>query len=177
MNPLKLRSSVQERYASLIRPGLPVRFAVESFPGETFEGKVAFVSPAVDQATRTFPVEVLVDNSGRRLKPGFFAKGVIQTRVDDNVLGVPEVAISTLAGVSTVYIIDGGKVRQQIVTLGSRDGKVVEIVDGLNGNEVLASSNLNMLATGVTVEVAEAGRGAPGRERSPEVPQDQGARP
>jgi RND family efflux transporter MFP subunit len=176
MTPLKLRSSVQERYASLIRPGLPVKFAVESFPGESFEGKVAYVSPAVDQATRTFPVEVLVNNSDRKLKPGFFAKGVIHTRIDENVLAVPEEAISTLAGVSTVYIIENGKVRQQIVALGSRDIKTIEIVSGLKGDEVLASSNLNQLATGVTVEVADAGRIEPGRERSA-GPQDQGARP
>ncbi len=40
-----------------------------------FTGKVAFVSPSLDQTMRTFTVEALVDNTDRRLKPGFFAKG------------------------------------------------------------------------------------------------------
>jgi hypothetical protein len=62
-------------------------------------------------------------------------------------------AVSTLAGVSTVYIIDGNKARQQVVALGTRQGKLWEITEGLKGDEVLASSNLNQLATGTTVRV------------------------
>ncbi len=119
----------------LIRPGLAVKFQVESFPGETFTGKVGFVSPAVDQATRTFTVEVLVENLQRRLKPGFFAKGAIDTILDQNVMAVPEDAVSVLAGVSTVYVIEAGKVRQQIVGIGARQGNLLEITSGLKGDE------------------------------------------
>ena len=56
MNPLKLKTAIQERYAGLIKPGQAVEFMVEAFPTRTFAGKVAYVSPAVDQATRTFTV-------------------------------------------------------------------------------------------------------------------------
>ena len=85
---------------------------------------MAYVSPAVDQATRTFPVEVLVENADRTLKPGFFAKGTVLTHVDDEVLAAPDDAVSTMAGVSTVYVIEDGKARQQQVTLGARQDKV-----------------------------------------------------
>ncbi len=152
VSPLKLKTAIQERYAALIVPNLQAIFNVESFPNATFAGKVAFISPAVDQTTRTFPVEIIVDNKDRRLKPGFFAKGSIHTRQDENVLAVPEEAISTLAGVSTVYVIENNKARQQIVTLGAHEGKLVEIVTGLAGSEVLATTNLSLLATGVSVE-------------------------
>lgn len=157
MNPLKLKTSVQERHAAVIKPDQPVDFAVEAFPGKTFSGKIAYVSPAVDQTTRTFVVEAMVDNAARLLKPGFFAKGAVQTRIDDDVLAVPEEAISTLAGVSTVYVLDGGKARQQQVTLGERQGDVVEVIAGLKGDETLASTNLSQLATGTSVRT---GRGA-----------------
>lgn len=164
MNPLKLKTAIQERYAELMRAGLPAYFRVESMPDVQFDGKVAYISPAVDQTTRTFTVEILVDNRERRLKPGFFTKGVIYTKLDEKVLAVPEQTISTLAGVSTVYIIDEkNTVKQQIVSLGARDGKLVEIVAGLQGTEVLAASNLNQLATGMQVEIGSAkGAGAPG---------------
>ena len=152
IQPLKLRTAAQERHAALIRPGLVVHFRAEPYPEATFEGRIAFVSPAVEQGTRTFSIEALVDNSDRRLKPGFFAKGVIFTREDSDVLAVPQDAISTLAGVSTVFIIDQGKARQQIVTLGAEKDQLVEIVEGLKGNEVLAISNLSQLATGAPVE-------------------------
>jgi RND family efflux transporter MFP subunit len=156
MTPLKLKTAIQERYAGLIRPGQTVQFFVEAFPDRQFAGKIAYVSPAVDQATRTFAVEALVDNSDRVLKPGFFAKGVVQTRLDTDVLAAPDATISTLAGVSTVYVIENGKARQQQVTLGTRQKDVVEITSGLKGDEVLATSNLNQLATGISVREGRA---------------------
>jgi membrane fusion protein, multidrug efflux system len=157
MSPLKLRTSIQEKFAGMIQQGQEVKFAVEAFPDRTFNGKLAYVSPAVDQTTRTFAIESLVDNSDRVLKPGFFAKGTIALRVDDNVMVVPDDTVSTLAGVSTVYVIEDGKARQQIVTLGSHEGKTWEIVEGLKGGEVLAASQLNQLATGMSVNTGEGG--------------------
>ena len=156
MNPLKLRTAIQEKNAGVITVGQSVDFVVEAFLTRTFHGKVAFVSPAVDQATRTFPVEVLVDNPDRVLKPGFFAKGTVLTRRDEKVVAAPDDAVSTMAGVSTVYVIEDGKARQQVVTLGTHQDNVIEIVEGLKGNEVLATSNVNQLATGTRVRTGGA---------------------
>ncbi|PYV08508.1 MAG: hypothetical protein DMG07_25645 [Acidobacteria bacterium] len=86
---------------------------------------------------------------------------MILTARDVNALAVPEEAISTLAGVSTVYVIEAGKVRPQVVTLGARQDKLVEVAEGLKGDEVLAASNLSQLAAGVAVETTRAARGAP----------------
>jgi RND family efflux transporter MFP subunit len=155
MDPLKLRTGVQEKYAGAVKPGQAARFSVEAFPGRVFEGKVAFVSPAVDQALRTFTVEVVVDNSQRLLKPGFFAKGALDIRRDERVLAVSDAAVSTMAGVASVYVIDGNKARQQRVILGSHEGRVWEVVEGLEGTEKLAASNLNQLATGTAVRIDE----------------------
>jgi membrane fusion protein (multidrug efflux system) len=161
VDPLKLRTGVQERYAGIIQPGQPVEFRVESFGDTVFHGKVAHVSPSLDPTMRTFAVEAIVDNKDRRLKPGFFAKGVILTRRDEGVMAVPDRAVSTLAGVSSVYIVNDGKITQQAVTLGVRQGDLWEILDGLKGNETLAASRLNELATGVSVDIEE---GSPGSE-------------
>src|SRR5207244_288012 len=99
----------------------------------------------------------------RVLKPGFFAKGTVLTRTDESVLAAPDDAVSTMAGVSTVYVIEDGKARQQLVTLGVRQNKVVEIVDGLKGDEILATSNVNQLATGTSVRTGAAGEDGGGR--------------
>jgi membrane fusion protein (multidrug efflux system) len=130
---------------------MPVEFTVESYPNETFHGRIASVSPAVDQATRTFAVEAELPNRDHRLKPGFFTKGGILTHMDDHVIAAPDDAVSTLAGVSTVFIIDNAKVRPQNVTLGVHQGNLIEILDGLTGSETLAASNLSQLAAGVAV--------------------------
>jgi RND family efflux transporter MFP subunit len=167
MNPLKVKTAIQERYSSVVRPGLTAEFSVESFPGEKFRGSVAYVSPSVDQTLRSFPVEVVVDNSNGKLKPGFFAKGVIFTRRDENVMAVSDDAVSTLAGVSNVYVIENGKVRQQMVTLGTHVGNLYELLSGLKGTEVLAASNLTLLATGVSVKAIDSN--PPSSESAPPV--------
>jgi RND family efflux transporter MFP subunit len=162
IDPLKLRTGVQERHAGVIEPGLAVEFRVESFGDAVFHGKIAHVSPALDQTMRTFTVEAIVDNKDRRLKPGFFAKGVILTRKDDAVMAVPDSAVSTFAGVSSVYVIKEGKITQQNVELGIRQGNLWEILGGLKGDETLATSRLNELATGVRVEADNSAPGSGG---------------
>jgi RND family efflux transporter MFP subunit len=151
VNPLKLRTGVQEKHAGIIEPGQPVQFRVESFGDAVFTGKVAYVSPSLDPTMRTFTVEALVDNTDRKLKPGFFAKGVILTKRDDQVMAVPDAAVSTLAGVSSVYVVKDDTITQQTVTLGVRQGNLWEVLEGLKGSETLAASRLNELATGVRI--------------------------
>jgi RND family efflux transporter MFP subunit len=150
-NPLKIVSAVQEKYSNVIQHNQKVQFSVESLPDQKLEGRVASISPAVDQTTRTFAVEILVDNSSRRLKPGFFAKGVILTERDDNVIAVADSAVITAAGVSSVFVVKDGMVKQQNIRLGAREGDRLEILEGLKGDETLAASNLNELVSGITV--------------------------
>jgi RND family efflux transporter MFP subunit len=157
LNPLRLQTAVQEKYANVIHRNLPVQFKVEPYPDEVFQGRVANISPSINDQNRTFPVEILVANPNRRLKPGFFAKGAILTTKDENVMAVPQEALSTLAGVSSVYVIEKGAVRQQNVTLGVQEGNMYEVTSGLKGTETLAASSLNEITTGMKVTTIDGG--------------------
>ena len=161
MNPLKLRTAVQEKYANLIRQNQIVDFKVEPYPDDMFHGKIAYISPSVDQASRTFNAEILVDNPANKLKPGFFAQGQIQVSRDENVLAVPEETVSILAGVSSVYVINNGVVKQTSIRTGEHEGKFIEVLEGLKGDEILAASNLNELVSGTRVGGGDE-EGAPG---------------
>lgn len=158
MDPLKVSTAAQEKYAGVIKPGMPIQFSVESYPGVTFRGSIVSVSPAVDQATRTFAVEAELPNADQRLKPGFFAKGVILTHMDTEAIAAPDDAVSTLAGVSTVYVVQDGKVTPRNVSIGVHQGNLIEILDGLHGDETLATSNLNQLSAGVAVSTRRSAR-------------------
>lgn len=72
--PLKLRFRVPERSLGTVSAGAAVRATVDPYPGETFEGKVSVVVPALDPASRTFAVEALFPNRDGRLRPGLFAR-------------------------------------------------------------------------------------------------------
>jgi RND family efflux transporter MFP subunit len=171
LNPLTLQTGVQEKFAGVIRPTMMVEFRVEPYPDEGFTGRIVNISPSINQESRTFPVEILVDNAARKLKPGFFAKGTILTHIDANVLAVPEETVSTLAGVSSVYVVENGMARQQNVTLGAKDGKYFEILSGLQGNEVLAASNLTQIVSGTPVTTGAPGDGEAGE---PGLPPEEG---
>lgn len=64
-----------------LRYGQSVEFSVEAFPGEIFNGKIAFIHPEVNRKTRTTQVRVNVSNTQNRLKPGMFAKGEVHARL------------------------------------------------------------------------------------------------
>src|SRR5262249_4620982 len=76
MNPLRLRTSVPEREARMIRVGQPVRVTVEGAPG-THDGRVARISPSFDESNRTLLVETEVSNSSGVLRPGGFSRAEI----------------------------------------------------------------------------------------------------
>jgi len=74
--------------------GQDVQFEVEAYPGETFEGRIAFIDPTVDPRTRTVKVRVNANNPGNRLKPDMFVRAVIRSKI----LGDGRVIAPDLAG-------------------------------------------------------------------------------
>ncbi len=70
-----------ERDKPWLRFGQPVEFTVEALPGRTFEGKIAFIPPVLDTATRTFRMRVNVPNEDLALRPGMFVTGIVRSQV------------------------------------------------------------------------------------------------
>lgn len=64
-----------------LRYGQPVSFTVEPFGDEKFIGTVAFISPVLDEQTRTVRVRVNVENPDGRLRPGMFARGEVDAQI------------------------------------------------------------------------------------------------
>ena len=155
IDPIKLRALAAERYAAEIATGQKVRVNVHAYPGENFWGKVSRINPQVDAANRTFQVEVIIPNPKAQLKPGGFAEAWVQTLMDAKVIFVPQEAVVTFAGVSKVYVNQGGKAAEIVVETGRQREKDIEIVRGLRGDESVIISLSNRLAGGVPVVVSE----------------------
>ena len=154
-NPLKLTGMIPERFAPQIQPAQVVEARVDSFPDRTFKGKLMRISPASDVASRSFMIEAMIDNTERRLKPGFFAHVAVFTQVDPNALTVPQQALLTFAGVSKVYVIENEVARERVVQTGARVGtNEVEITAGLKPGELVAISGLTRLTDGAAVAVS-----------------------
>lgn len=155
-HPLKLRGMIPERFAPEVQAGQAVEVKVDAFAGQLFKGRLTRISPSVEVASRSFLVEGLVDNPERRLKPGFFGKAVILTKVDPNALTVPLQALVTFAGVSKVFVVENNRVaRERVVRTGVRVGQnEIEITQGLKPGELVVVSGLARLTDGAPVRVS-----------------------
>lgn len=152
-NPLKYVGTVPERQAPELREGQTVRLTVEAYGDKAFTGAVTRLAPAVDVQTRTLVLEARVPNQDGALRPGFFAKGSVLTRQDPAVVFVPGESVTSIAGITKVFVVADGKAQERLVKLGARQGTWVEIADGVKAGEIVATSNLAALFNGAPVEL------------------------
>lgn len=152
-DPLKLKASVPERFQGQIRPGQEVKVQVEAYLGREFIGTAKRVGPAVFTDTRTFPIEARVPNHKGLLKPGSFAKARIQIRIDRGIPFVPEEAVYYFVGITKAFVVKDGVAKERQITVGERQDGLVEIVEGLQPGEQVATSHLSQLFDGARVQV------------------------
>ena len=153
---LRARLAVPERWAGLIREGATVDLHLEAFPGEAFEGHVSRINPTVSHESRTFEVEALLDNSGKRLKPGFFVQASMSSEREDRAIFVPEPAVNYRYGVYKVFLVQGNHVSEkQILPAGQTEdqkGQRFEVAEGLKAGDRIAVPVSGDLHEGESVE-------------------------
>lgn len=112
--------------------------------GPAAEGTISYITPSVDQVTRTATARVVVPNEGRKFLPGMFVTAHTLDVVDAPVT-VPAEAIQTVGGQSCVFVeAPGGLVRRPVV-LGREGKELVEIRSGLAAGERIAVRNSFLL--------------------------------
>ena len=143
MNPLRLRTEVPEREALSIRPGMMVRVTVEGAAG-TYQGRVARLSPSIDEASRTLLVETEVSNTNNMLRPGAFARAEIVSSSSQRALMVPTAAVVTFAGIDRVFTVQNGEASEKRVRTGRHTAAGIEILEGISAGDqvVLDPGNL-----------------------------------
>ncbi len=151
-NPLRVKLTVPEQFISVVSMGQAVNFEVDAYAGRQFVGKVQFVSPSLQADQRALTIEAVVPNPKGELKPGLFATARIEQRDRSAGVVVPAAAVQTSAGTSRVYVVNGDKVEERIVTIGQRLGDRVEVSSGLKAGERVATTNVGQLADGMKVQ-------------------------
>jgi len=153
VDPLRVELTVPEQFVSAVATGRAVTFEVDSYPGETFTGQVRYVSPSLAAETRALMIEAVVPNPESRLKPGFFATAQIEQATMAPGVLVPATAVRTVSGTARVFVVNGDRVEERIVTAGQAIGERVEITSGLKAGEKVVSTGVERLVDGVRVVV------------------------
>jgi multidrug efflux pump subunit AcrA (membrane-fusion protein) len=152
IDPLRVRLTVPEQFVAAVGIGQAVSFEVDAYAGRRFEGRIRYVSPALESNQRALTVEAVVPNPGRELKPGLFATARIELAAPTPGIVVPLEAVVTNAGTSRVYVLTGNRAEERLVTLGQTVGGHVEVTGGLKAGERVATTGTAQLRDGATVQ-------------------------
>ncbi len=149
---LRLKVPVPERFAAVVQTGQVARVRVASAV-DAIMGQVTRINPTIDEASRSFEVEILIDNRQGKLKPGGFAQAEIVTATNQQAVVVPWESVVTFAGVTKVFVAENDKAKEVQVTLGRQGQDWVEVVTPkLTSGTVVVTGGQSGLADGVAIK-------------------------
>lgn len=159
LDPIFVDYSLPERHLAAVSVGQAVEVAVQAYPGEHFRGRISAINPGVDPGTRSMRLRGTLDNPGGRLRPGMFAETRTLLPLRDDVLTLPQNAITFAPYGDSVFVVrerDAKLIveRRQVRTGAVRDGRV-EIVGGLEPGDRVVSAGQNKLRNGQQVRIDE----------------------
>jgi len=139
INQLKALVGISASYFPQIKKGMTAIIASDIYPDQTFTGEIYNIYPTIDDATKTFTVEVKINNYDLKLRPGMFAK--IQLNLGEGTaILVPTIALIKQTGTDDMYLfVNKNNVakKQRILTGRLFDDKT-EILEGINdGDEII----------------------------------------
>ncbi|MCW5587499.1 MAG: efflux RND transporter periplasmic adaptor subunit [Chromatiales bacterium] len=133
--------TVYQRDLAQVRAGMPVTIQFSSGIPDA-PGTVAFVSPALDETTRTATARVVLENPHADWRPGLFVSGLIETGRETATIVVPHSALTELDGETVVFVQTDGGFESRKVRQGRATPAAVEIIDGLAEGERYAANNV-----------------------------------
>ncbi|MDO8681751.1 MAG: efflux RND transporter periplasmic adaptor subunit [Acidobacteriota bacterium] len=138
---LKLIVNVVEKDLRLVDTGDTGDVEVDAYPGETFRGRIARVAPVLDPATRTASMEIEIQNSDNRLKPGMYARVSLVVEERKATLVAPKSAVIDFESKRGVWMPnDEKRARFVPVELGIEDAERVEIKSGLKEGDRIVTT-------------------------------------
>ena len=142
-----VQAQIYEQDLPYIRLGQDAEVTIASWPDIRFRGRVTFISPTLDEKTRTVMVRMEFHNPGHLLRPGMFATARITVEMSPSVLLVPDMAVLRSGDKNTVFVaLDEGKFEPRAVVLGrTAEEDRDEVISGLREGERVVSSGQFML--------------------------------
>jgi membrane fusion protein (multidrug efflux system) len=157
---------VPQREMSKFTAGQSAILTLDALPGETVEGTVLRVSPTVDPGTGSFRVTLAVPNEGLPLRPGMYARARVAWDVHPDAVLIPERALVDDDGEASVWVVREGRAWRRVITPGIVSAGSIEVLDGLDADEIVVVAGQAGLRDGMAIAVA------PPAEPDPAVARD-----
>lgn len=145
---LDLTVTVPSRFLRFLKPGLPLHFTTDAFPGKTFTGSLKYINPVINETDRSVKVIAEVQNETETLQGGLFVEGRIVTGEREGVLIVPRNALinwNMANKKAELLLVVDGVAAKKSVEVGITQEDMVEITKGVSaGDEVILRGGFNV---------------------------------
>ena len=156
IDPIKVDFRVPETFMRDVQVGQAVVVALDALPGKTYDGRIIALNPLVDAGGRALVIRAQVRNQDAALRPGMFARVTLITRTKKESLVLPEEALVPQGTEQFVFRVVDGKAVRATVQTGQRRDSMVEILSGVNQDDMVVTAGQIRLRDGVLVRVAGA---------------------
>ncbi len=163
LNPIYLDFSLPQQALAKIRVGQEVMVKTDTYPGQTFSGRVEVIQPRIDIATRNVRVRARLNNPGRKLLPGMYATVSVISGQPRRYITLPQTAITYNPYGNLVYLVEkrgAGKhgkaklvAKQVFVTTGDTRGDQVAVLKGVKEGDIVVTSGQIKLRNGSPVVI------------------------
>jgi membrane fusion protein (multidrug efflux system) len=150
---LRARISVPEGELRYLEKGKRVKVDLDALPGERFEGAVRSLGIEADPGSRSFPVEVELDNRAGRMRPGMLARVEVRLSSLERQVLIPRYAVVERESGRFVYVERDGRAEQRRVQLGAGAGELVQVTGGLSEGERVVVTGHQLLTDNEAVAV------------------------
>jgi len=151
---VRVRAGIPEKFIGDFRAGANVTIMFDAIPGRDFKGRINYLAPEADTATRTFMAEIVVDNSGALIRSGIMGNARIQRKILDNALIVPlDALIETQEGRKLFVAVQDTLASERAVTIGSSSGEMIMVTSGIEEGDKVITKGQHFLADGERVKI------------------------
>ena len=157
LDPIYVDFFLPQQALDQIKMGQTVSAHVDTYPDQTFAGRIVAINPLVDTSSRNVQVRATLSNPDRRLLPGMYATVDIDIGAPQQHITLPQTAIAYNPYGSTVYLVEqNGAARtahQVFVTTGATRGDQVAVLSGVKEGDVVVTAGQMKLHNGSPVAI------------------------
>ncbi|HNW51330.1 MAG TPA: efflux RND transporter periplasmic adaptor subunit [Prolixibacteraceae bacterium] len=150
---LLLNAEFPEKYIATVSLGLEAFVTNYNLKGDTLMAEVMELSPAIDEATRTFAGVLNVKNPDLKMRPGMFVKAEIVVEKRDSAIVIERDIVQNRRGGKVVFVVERNTAVEKKIITGIETDKEVEVLSGLEAGEKLVTDGYEMLSNRTKVKV------------------------
>jgi RND family efflux transporter MFP subunit len=150
---VKITAGVPESYINDVRKGQSVTVTVDVLPGSGFDGKINYISPTLSAGSRTFEIEIIIENKDRVLKPEMNANIEISKKEIEEAVVIQQDLIVDYGDEKYVFVLEGDVAKKRTLEIGGRNENSVLVTKGLNAGDKLIYEGFQALNDNEKVQV------------------------